>query len=181
MLVKRPSLGGLTAMGVLVLAVGAGAVGGALAAGGQQSPVPTQQVQTIADEEAAVEPSPSPTVTVTATPTPEPGPAEEPVVSDPAPIVEPVPPKPRTETATEAADRAQAEADRAKQEADRAEAEAEKAATTPAAGPAAPAAADDGPGIGPGPDGGMGLTEPREPVLPSLRPPTPGPVPTGVG
>lgn len=133
---KRPSLGGLTAIGVLVLAIGGGAVGGALATGGQQTPAPGPvQVQSIADEATstpAPSPSPSPAAEVEEAPAPdggtvdaEPAPAPQtPEVSDPAPIVEPV--APSAETASQAADRAKAEADRAKAEADRA---AEVAAT----------------------------------------------------
>lgn len=131
--VKRPSLGGVTAVAALVLAIGAGAVGGALAAGGQapaSAPVVLHQVV----DEATVEPTPTatPEPTVTATPEPEPVVEDEPEpVSDPAPIVEDVAKK--TETATEAADRATVEADRAKKEADRAAAEvAAKPAPAPA-------------------------------------------------
>lgn len=120
---KRLSIGGFTAAGVLVLALGAGAVGGMVGAASGADPAPAQQPVTV--DHVAEETTPSATPTPTAAPVESAAPAQEPV-SDPAPIVDTMP---KPETAAEAADRAKAEADRAKSEADRARAEAEKAAT----------------------------------------------------
>lgn len=134
---KRPNLGGMTAVAALVLAIGAGAVGGVMAvSGAAPSPVaPTQDVRSVsADEVAAPEPAVVPSIPAPAAVVEEaPAPAKAPV-SEPAPIVGPVAPK--GETAQQAADRATTEADRAKLEADRAKVEAEKAAATPAPAPA---------------------------------------------
>lgn len=139
---KRPNLGGMTAVAALVLAIGAGAVGGVMAvSGAAPSPVaPTQQVHSIADEDATVpEPSATPAPVVDESqPAPAPVVHDTASVSDPAPIVEPV--APEGETAQQAADRAKAEADRAQAEADRAAAEANAAeqSKTTAPAPAAP-------------------------------------------
>lgn len=134
---KRLNLSGFTAAGVLVLALGGGVVGGLVASGSQQpvapaAPVTLHQVA----EESTPAPTGEPTATVepTSAPTPTPEPPAAPVpdpvpVPDPAPKVEPVPPK--TESPTEAADRARTEADRAEAEADRAEKVTEPAPAPP--------------------------------------------------
>jgi hypothetical protein len=110
---RRPSVGGFTAAGVLVVAIMGGAVGGALVMSGQAAPVAPSPVtlHQVADE-ATSEPSTPPVV----------------VDEDPAPTVEVVHPAPVVtsgggsgETASEAADRAATEADRAETAADRAE------------------------------------------------------------
>lgn len=140
---------GISAM--LVTAVLAGAVGGAVALSAAADPVPAPSapvtLHQVAEEAtptpapasgqnaaAPADSEPSTVSSVGSTSDPEAstvdsGGGDSAPVSDPAPIVEPVAPK--GETASEAADRAKAEADRAKAEADR----AAQLATTPAPSP----------------------------------------------
>lgn len=152
---KKLNLRGATAAGVLVVAVLGGAVGGAVAlSSAQGDPAPsTVGVHQVVDE---VTPTPTPVVTPDPTPTPvvhvDPAPA-----SDPAPKVDDVT---KTETASEAADRAKAEADRAKSEADRATQVVE-----------APPAAPSAPGPGPGTTGtSSGGASPDLPYLSDGKP-----------
>jgi hypothetical protein len=112
---KRPSVGGFTAAGVLVVAIMGGAVGGALVMSGQAAPVaPSSSVtlHQVADE-ATPEPSAAPVV--------DEDPAPAPMVVHPAPVPVVASGGGSGETASEAADRAATEADRAETAADRAE------------------------------------------------------------
>lgn len=114
----RPGLGGLTAMGALVLALGGGIVGGALTTGGQTPAEPVTTLHQVAGEAA---------------PAPVPSGAEEVPSAPSIPAVNAVEPVTTTapvpvavvggsgETAGEAADRAEDAADRAEKAADRAE------------------------------------------------------------
>lgn len=120
---KRPAFRGFTAAGVLVLAVAAGAAGGAVAysagqGSGAGTPPAVTTLHPVADE-ATAEPTPSAAAAVDENPAPavevvRPGQASMKVLAPVAPAGS------SGETAQEAADRAAAEADRADDAADRA-------------------------------------------------------------
>lgn len=116
---KRLTGSGFTAAGVLVVALVGGFVGGAVAMNGADAPAPAGPVTL---HQVAGEVTPTPTAEAVDT-APEPTRTPEPSV-EPAPVSVPEPKVvdvPKTESASDAADRARAEADRAKAEADRAE------------------------------------------------------------
>lgn len=126
-----------TAAGALVLALGAGAIGGAMTSGGggQDPAVPPTIGMKVADQ-ATVEDEP--VVPAEATPAPTPVPVLE---AEAGPVAAPVPAAGQDEPSVGSpdADAAQAAADRAKREADRAEKAADRAeevVKTPAPTPA---------------------------------------------
>lgn len=130
---RRPNLGGITAAAALVMALGAGVAGGAIAGSAsnpQAAPAAPVQVRPVAEEATSAPETSAAPVSVAA-----------PIVV-PAPVVEEAPVTSPETIATGAAAKAKAEADRAKAEADRAAAERAKAeaaagrvTTTPAPSP----------------------------------------------